>query len=68
VLDRETVTVQTPAGTIAVKVARRDGQVLNVAPEFDDCVRAAAASGLPVKEVQVLALRAFFNRTQGASA
>ena len=62
VLDRETVTVQTPAGPIPIKVARRDGQVLNAAPEFDDCVRAAAASGRPVKEVQALAVRAFFDQ------
>jgi pyridinium-3,5-bisthiocarboxylic acid mononucleotide nickel chelatase len=66
VLDRETVTVQTPAGPIPIKVARRDGLVLNAAPEFDDCVRAAAASGRPVKEVQALAVRAFFDRVQGA--
>jgi len=65
VLDRETVIVQTPAGQIPIKVARRDGQVLNAAPEFDDCVRAAAASGRPVKEVQALAVRAFFDQ-QGA--
>ena len=66
VLDRETIVVQTPAGPIPIKVARRDGQVLNAAPEFDDCVRAAAASGRPVKEVQALAVRAFFDHTQGA--
>src|SRR5699024_8762604 len=28
VLDRDTVTVQTPAGPISIKVARRDGQIL----------------------------------------
>jgi pyridinium-3,5-bisthiocarboxylic acid mononucleotide nickel chelatase len=65
VLDRETVTVQTPAGPIPIKVARRDGLVLNAAPEFDDCVRAAAASGRPVKEVQALAVRAFLDHAQG---
>ena len=66
VLDRDTVTVQTPAGPISIKVARRDGQILNAAPEFDDCVRAAAASGRPVKEVQALAVRAFFDQTERA--
>jgi uncharacterized protein (TIGR00299 family) protein len=66
VLDRETVTVDTPAGSVGIKVARRDGQIVNAAPEFDDCVRAASASGRPVKEVQALALRAFLDRDQGA--
>jgi uncharacterized protein (TIGR00299 family) protein len=62
VLDRDTVIVETAAGPIPIKVARRDGQVLNAAPEFDDCVRAAAASGRPVKEVQALAVRAFLDQ------
>jgi uncharacterized protein (TIGR00299 family) protein len=67
VLDRETVVVDTPAGPIPIKVARRDGQLLNAAPEFDHCVRAATASGRPVKEVQALAVRAFFDQ-QGATS
>ena len=44
-LDRETQTVSTPFGPIRFKVARRDGEVLNAAPEFDDCVRIANATG-----------------------
>jgi uncharacterized protein (TIGR00299 family) protein len=62
VLARETVVVPTPAGEIRVKVARRDGQVANVAPEFDDCARAAAATGRPVKEIHALAVSAFYDR------
>ena len=68
VLDRETVVVSTPVGPIRVKVARQRGEVLNVSPEFDDCVRAAKATGRPVKEVQALAVRAFHDRLQGAHA
>lgn len=61
-LDREIVEVETAAGMVRFKVARRDGQVLNAAPEFDDCARIAAARGLPVKDVQALALAAWMNR------
>jgi len=68
VLDRETVVVATAAGEIRVKVARQRGEILNVSPEFDDCVRAAKAAGRPVKEVQALAVRAFHDRLQGAHA
>jgi uncharacterized protein (DUF111 family) len=68
VLDRETVVVSTAAGPIRVKVARKGREVLNVSPEFDDCVRAAKAAGRPVKEVQALAVRAFHDRPQGATA
>ena len=55
-LDRETVTVRTPWGPVRIKVARREGQVLNAAPEFDDCVRVATDSGRPVKEVHAAAM------------
>ena len=59
---RETVVVPTAAGDIRVKVARRDGHVVNAAPEFDDCARAAAASGRPAKEIHALAVTAFYDR------
>ncbi len=58
-LERKIVPVETPIGIIRVKVASRDGQVLNATPEFEDCARLAAANGLPVKEVQALAMKAY---------
>ena len=64
-LARETVVVPTAAGEIRVKVARRDGFVVNAAPEFDDCARVAAASGRPVKEIHALAVTAFYDRFNG---
>jgi uncharacterized protein (TIGR00299 family) protein len=60
-LDRETVTVKTPHGPVRFKVARRNGELLNAAPEFDDCVRIATERGRPVKEIQALALKAFYD-------
>jgi uncharacterized protein (DUF111 family) len=60
-LDRETVAVETPFGRVRVKVARRDGAVLNASPEFDDCVRLAAETGTPVKDVQAAAMKAFLD-------
>ena len=61
-LDRETVVIDTPLGPVRFKVARRDGTVMNAAPEFDDCVRLAAEHGRPVKDVQALALKVFLER------
>jgi hypothetical protein len=61
-LDRETVTVQTPIGAVGVKVARRNGAIMNAAPEFDDCVRLAGERGRPVKEIQALAIKAFLDQ------
>jgi len=61
-LDRETAVVKTPFGDVRFKVARRNGEILNASPEFDDCVRLAAATGRPVKEIQAAAVRAFQDR------
>jgi len=60
-LDRETVTVQTPFGAVRFKVARRNGEVLNASPEFDDCARIAAECGTPLKDVQAAAVKAWLD-------
>ena len=60
-LDREEVTVATPLGAVRVKVARRDGRVVNASPEFEDCARIARERNVPVKEVQALAIKAFLS-------
>jgi uncharacterized protein (TIGR00299 family) protein len=63
-LDREIRTIDTPVGAVRFKIAARNGQIVNAAPEFDDCVRIAGDCGLPVKEVQALALKAWIDATQ----
>ena len=62
-LDRETVAVETPLGVVRFKLARRGGDIMNVSPEFEDCVRLASEHGKPIKEIQALALQVFRNRT-----
>ena len=61
-LSREFVTVETPFGDVRVKVARRAGAVVNAAPEFDDCVRLAAARGVSIKAVQAVATKAYLDQ------
>jgi uncharacterized protein (DUF111 family) len=61
-LERETVNVQTPLGPISVKVARRNGRVLNALPEFEDCARVARERGVPLKDVQAAATKADLDR------
>ncbi len=61
-LDREKVTVETPLGPVRFKIARRNGEMLNASPEFDDCARIATATGTPLKDVQALANKAFLDR------
>jgi uncharacterized protein (TIGR00299 family) protein len=60
-LDREIRSVETPLGPVRVKIASRNGQVLNAAPEFDDCASIAAARGMAIKDVQALAMRAWLD-------
>jgi uncharacterized protein (TIGR00299 family) protein len=50
-LDRELRSVDVGGHPVAVKVARLDGEVMNVQPEYDDVVAAAHAAGRPVKDV-----------------
>jgi uncharacterized protein (TIGR00299 family) protein len=61
-LQRELVTVETPAGDVRVKIAWREGRVVNAVPEFEDCARLATATNLSVKEVQALAMKAYGSR------
>jgi uncharacterized protein (TIGR00299 family) protein len=61
-LDREVVPVDTPFGPVRVKVALRDGVMLNASPEFDDCARIGRERGVPVKDVQAAATKAFLDR------
>ena len=61
VLDREIVSVETEYGLIRVKVGRRNGKVLNVAPEFEDCRQVAAERRVPLKDVMNAARAAFKN-------
>jgi uncharacterized protein (TIGR00299 family) protein len=65
VLDRECVRVDTPFGSIRVKVARHDGRLLNVAPEYEDCREAALRSGEPFKRVHEAALLAYWEKNKG---
>jgi len=60
ILRREHVTVETAYGPIRIKVARNDaGEVVNYAPEFEDCRVAAANSGVALRQVQNEALAAY---------
>jgi len=65
-LDREIRSIETPIGSVRFKVATRGGRVLNAAPEFEDCARIAAERGLPIKEVQAIATRAWLEAGPGS--
>jgi hypothetical protein len=59
ILDREHVTVQSPWGPIRVKLGRLQGEIVNCAPEFEDCRRIAESTGVPLKTVLQEALHLY---------
>jgi uncharacterized protein (TIGR00299 family) protein len=58
-LARDVVTVKTPHGKVRLKISALDGQVTQAQPEYEDCRKAAAARGVPLKEIQAAALAAW---------
>ncbi len=50
-LERRSVPVETPWGGATVKLGYRNGQLVNRAPEFEECRGLARAAGVPLKEV-----------------
>ena len=65
-LERTWVTVETSLGAVRIKLARRGNQVLNAAPEFDDCLQLAKQHDVPVKHVQALAQKAYLDMSDKA--
>ncbi|MFP3903113.1 MAG: nickel pincer cofactor biosynthesis protein LarC [Armatimonadota bacterium] len=50
-LEREIQQVQTPYGTVGMKIGRLDDAIVTVTPEFDDCMERAAEADVPVRLV-----------------
>ncbi|MDJ0667667.1 MAG: nickel pincer cofactor biosynthesis protein LarC [Desulfobacterales bacterium] len=48
---REIRRIDTVHGPVAVKLARSNGRIINLTPEYDDCKRVALEKGLPLKKV-----------------
>ena len=58
-LDRESVEVRIRGGNVSVKVSKLAGEVVQVSPEYDDCVRIARRRGAPLRTVQEEAVEAY---------
>lgn len=60
-LARELRPVATPWGDVGIKVGRLAGEVVNIAPEYEDCRRLADGAGQPLKRVWQAALAAAYS-------
>jgi len=65
-LNREFVPVETPLGSVRMKVSRMNGTILNATPEYEDCQRIAAERGVPLK--QVIAAASFEFQKRGENS
>jgi uncharacterized protein (TIGR00299 family) protein len=59
VLDRWSDVVETPYGSVRVKVGGRDGHAWHASPEFEDVAARAQEAGVPLQEVWRAALAAW---------
>ena len=66
VLERRHEPVQTPYGQVRIKIGRWRGRDITRAPEYEDCARCAASSGVTVRAVYEATLAAC--RSSGASS
>jgi len=65
-LQREFVPVETPLGSVRMKVSRMNGTILNATPEYEDCLKIAAERGVPLKQVMAAASFEFEAKRQGS--
>lgn len=65
-LERTFVSVTTPYGSLAIKLGMLGGEVIQVAPEFEDCRKAAEKAGVPIKTVYDATLQAYYQTVHGS--
>ena len=56
--ERSFTEVTLPQGSVKVKFSQAGGQILNIAPEFEDCRKLAEASKMPLKKIMQMAAAA----------
>ncbi len=57
-LARKIIEVQTRYGTVRVKLGLLGSEIINIAPEYEDCKKLAESSGVSLKEIYHAALEA----------
>ncbi|HLU49823.1 MAG TPA: LarC family nickel insertion protein, partial [Planctomycetota bacterium] len=60
VLARESREIDTPWGRVRIKIGRRGDEIVSAAPEHEDLRRAAASSGLSLRELHRRVLEIFY--------
>ncbi len=61
ILEREYRKISTEYGPISIKIGMKKGEILTIAPEFEECKRIANEQNIPLKKVYEAALRSWKN-------
>jgi uncharacterized protein (TIGR00299 family) protein len=61
VLERTMKKLRVYGEDVSVKISSLEGTVVNIQPEFEDCLKLAKKSDRPVKEIIQLAIKEFYN-------
>ncbi|WP_342595388.1 nickel pincer cofactor biosynthesis protein LarC [Salinicola lusitanus] len=64
ILERRIETVETPWGSVRIKIGSLDGEEIRVAPEYEDLHRIALAQGCSLADAHAVALAAHDQRKQ----
>lgn len=63
ILARRHVTVATPYGEVRLKLGELSGEIVHVAPEYEDVAARARTAGVPIAEVQAASMAAWSANT-----
>ncbi len=58
-LERESIKVKTKYGIIRVKTSLKEGNIINIAPEYEDCKKIAEKKSIALLTVMNLAISAY---------
>ena len=64
ILERKLHAVETPYGTINIKVGYLNGKEMSCSPEFEDCRQSAKKHQIPVKNVMISAITCYKRQNQ----
>ncbi len=66
IADRREETVETPWGSVRIKISSVSGKVCTITPEYDDCAALAATNKVPLKKVIAAAKRIYRKGAESA--
>lgn len=60
IVDREIIKVNTKYGVVRIKVAKKDGEILNIHPEYQDCADVARQLNIPLRVIFQEAIQQYY--------